>query len=349
MATDVTTQIIQENPEIEAHRLALLGAVRQFVNDNLLNMPPAPITPPAYQVAGLSPFQQQSAQLAQQGLGSYQPYLQEGLNTLRRGELGVNTYGYGGLQEAFDASRTGQQALYGAGSQYDPSSYQSYMNPYEDEVVQQTLSDIRRQGDIQQQGLDAQAAAAGAFGGSRQAVAQQELNRNVLDQQTRAASQLRQQGYSTAQGQAQQAFEQAKQRQLAQAGQYGALSQGLGSLAGQAGSLGGQLANMGLQQAGLGQLGQQLQGTDIRTLEALGARDQALNQAILDAQRQTNLQLYQMPYQQYGFLSDIYKGTPSSQTTTQINQTQDPSTFQQIAGLGIAGLGAASGAKSLFG
>jgi len=57
--------------------------------------------------------------------------------------------------------------------------------------------------------------------------------------------------------------------------------------------------------------------------------------------------LYQMPYQQYSFLSDIYKGTPSSQQVTQISQTQDPSTFQQIAGLGIAGLSAASGAKAM--
>ena len=79
----------------------------------------------------------------------------------------------------------------------------------------------------------------------------------------------------------------------------------------------------------------------------LGARDQALQQAVLDAQRQSNLQLYQLPFQQYSFLSDIYKGTPSSQQVTQMTQTQDPSTFQQIAGLGIAGLSAAGGAKAL--
>jgi len=238
--------------------------------------------------------------------------------------------------------------------------------------------------------LQAQAAAAGAFGGSRQAVAERELARNVMEQQARTGAQLRMGGYERAGQMAQSAFEQARQRQLAQAQtgagiglqaagmgqqaaqqmgqlglQYGQLSQadvnqminmaqasgqlgqGLGSLAQAGGQLGAQLGQLGLQQAGLGQLGQQLGLQDIKTMEAMGARDQALQQAILDAQRQSNLQLYQLPYQQYSFLSDIYKGTPSSQQVTQISQQQDPSTFQQIAGLGIAGLSAAGGAKQL--
>lgn len=505
MAEEVTRQIIQENPDIEAHRLALLQAVRQFVNQNLLEMPPPPITPPAYQVAGLTPMQQQAAQMAQQGIGGYQPYLQQGLGAMRAGEQAARTTGLGGLQEAFGATREGQAALsqaaqlaaasraqpfayqqasqdilrgatelgYGAGQaaeegigravqqaynvaqqarqdlsragqyglqgaekaygylggvggEFRPEGIQAFMSPYEEQVVQQTMRDIAREGDIQEQQLQAQAAATGAFGGSRQAVAEQELARNVMEQQARTGAQLRMSGYERAGQMAQAAFEQARQRQLAQAqearnigqaganvslsaaqtgaglglqaagmGQQGAqtagqlglqaagmgqqtaqqlgnlglqygqlsqadinqminiaqaggqLGQGLGSLAQAGGQLGTQLSQMGLQQAGLGQLGQQLGLQDIKTLEAMGARDQALQQAILDAQRQSNMQLYQMPYQQYSFLSDIYKGTPSSQQVTQISQTQDPSTFQQIAGLGIAGLSAAGGAKQL--
>ena len=613
MATETTRQIIQENPEIEAYRLGLLQSVQQFINQNLLEMPPPPITPPAYQVAGLTPMQQQAAQLAQQGIGGYQPYLQQGLGAMRAGEQAARTTGLGGLQEAFGAAREGQAALsqaaqlaaasraqpfayqqaaedvlrgatelgYGAGQaaeegigraiqqgyniadvtrgdlgrstqqarnladvarsdyaraaqqaanvadvtrgdigrstrqayniaqqarqdlrqageyglqgaeraygylggvggEFRPEGIQAFMNPYEEQVVQQTMRDIAREGDIQEQQLQAQAAATGAFGGSRQAVAEQELARNVMEQQARTGAQLRMGGYERAGQMAQAAFEQARQRQLAQAQearnigqaganvslaaaqtgaglglqaaglgqtgaiaagqqgltaselasrmaqagaqtglqaaglgqqsaqiagqqglqaagmglqgaqtagqlglqaagmgqqtaqqlgnlglQYGQLSQadinqminiaqaggqlgqGLGSLAQAGGQLGTQLSQMGLQQAGLGQLGQQLGLQDIKTLEAMGARDQALQQAILDAQRQSNMQLYQMPYQQYSFLSDIYKGTPSSQQVTQISQTQDPSTFQQIAGLGIAGLSAAGGAKQL--
>ena len=347
MATETTRQIIQENPDIEAYRLGLLQSVQQFVNTNLGNMPPPPITPPAYQVAGLTPMQQQAAQMVQQGIGGYQPYLQAGLGAMRAGEQAARTTGLGGLQEGFDLTRGAAQELRGVSGQYQPSMAQSFMNPYEEQVVQQAMRDIAREGQIREQGLQAQAAASGAFGGSRQAIAEQELARNVMEQQARTGGQLRSAGYQQASQQAQQAFEQARQRQLAGAAQLGQFGQGIGALAQTGGQLGTQLSQMGLQQAGLGQLQQQLSQQDIRAVEGIGARDQALQQAILDAQRQTNQQLYQMPYQQYSFLSDIYKGTPSSQQVTQISQQQDPSTFQQIAGLGIAGLSAAGGAKQL--
>jgi hypothetical protein len=57
------------------------------------------------------------------------------------------------------------------------------MGQFEDAAVQQALSDIARQGQIARQGVAAQAVGAGAFGGSRQAVAEQELGRNILEQQ----------------------------------------------------------------------------------------------------------------------------------------------------------------------
>ena len=347
MATETTRQIIQENPDIEAYRLGLLQSVQKFINENLAQMPPPPVTPPSFQVAGLTPMQQQAAQMAQQGIGAYQPYLKQGLGAMRAGEEATRTTGLGGLQEAFGFTRGAAQGLAGVSAQYQPGMAQSFMNPYEEQVIQQTMRDIAREGEIREQGLQAQAAASGAFGGSRQAVAEQELARNVMEQQARIGGQLRAAGYQQASQQAQQAFEQARQRQLAQSAQLGQFGQGIGSLAQAGGQLGGQLSQMGLQQASLGQLGQQLGLQDIKTVEAMGARDQALQQAILDAQRQSNQQLYQMPYEQYSFLSDIYKGTPSSQQVTQISQQQDPSIFQQIAGLGIAGLSAAGGAKQM--
>ena len=165
----------------------------------------------------------------------------------------------------------------------------------------------------------------------------------MAEQKARTASQLRASGFQQAQAQAQQAFEAAQRRRQQQAQLAGTLGQGLGALGGQGAQVGSQLSQLGLQQAGLGQLQQQLNLGDIKTLEALGARDQQ----VLEAQRQSNLQLQQFPYQQFAFLSDVYKGTPSSQQVTQTTQTQDPSTFQQIAGLGIAGLSAAAGAKNL--
>ena len=74
MATETQVQIIREDPNIEAYRLGLLGSVQQFVANNLGSMPAAPITPPSYQVAGLTPLQQEASVMARQGIGSYKPY-----------------------------------------------------------------------------------------------------------------------------------------------------------------------------------------------------------------------------------------------------------------------------------
>lgn len=477
---ETTRQIIQENPEIEAYRLGLLSDTTDFIRRQLGD---GGVLPPAYQVAGLSPAQQQAMQMAQSGIGMYQPFLQSGLDRLRQGQSYGEQFGFGGLQEAFGATREGQKALsqaaqvasqnrlqpyeyqkaaaqgintalggaynqaassqqdfsnvagraenalgdvqrgvssgfgalQGSGAQFNPQDTQRFMNPYEDQAVQQALRDIRREGDIREQGLQAQAANVGAFGGSRQAVAEQELGRNVMEQQGRTAAQMRNQGYQQAAQQAQSSFEDAKRRdqqmanlygslgstgtnsalqatqlqgQMAQAGGnigmqgaqmgmqgaqqlgqlglgYGQLAQGdanqlmqigqassqmgqgLGSLAQSGMGMGNQLGQMGLQEAGLGQMYQNQHLQDVKLLEALGGRDQQMQQAILDAQRQSNLQMQQFPYQQLAFLSDIYKGTPSSQQVTQISQQQQPSAAQQIGGIGIAALSGMGGAKQM--
>ncbi len=399
MATETTTQIIKEDPAIEAYRTGLLASVREFIDENLGSAPPPPVLPPGYQVAGLTDAQKQASNLQQQGVGVYLPYLQKGTQARESGLKYLEDYGFGGLSEAMGATREGQQMLSQASGrqgqyinapftrqtgaeqrlnqtfgQFDPTATSSFMNPYEDQVVQQAMRDIRREGDIREQGLQAQAAASGAFGGSRQAVAEQELARNVMEQQAQTASQLRMGGYQQAAQQAQKAYEdqmgrgqqgaqllgnlglqygQLEQANVGQmmdmAGASGQMGQQLGSLAGMGGTLGQQMGQMGVQEAGIGQLVQQLLGQDVKGLEAFGARDQALQQAILDAQRMSNMQLYQSPYQQYSFLSDIYKGVPGSQQQVSVSSTQDPSPFQQVAGLGIAGLSALGGAKSTFG
>ena len=104
---------------------------------------------------------------------------------------------------------------------YDPSSVSEYFNPYEDAAVQQALSDIGRQGDIAQNQLSAQAVGAGAFGGSRQGLQSAELGRNVLEQQGRTASGMRQAGFQNAMQQSMAGF--ADQQRRAQAeSQFGA-------------------------------------------------------------------------------------------------------------------------------
>ena len=107
----------------------------------------------------------------------------------------------------------------------------------------------------------------------------------------------------------------------------------------------GQLGQLGVQQGALGQTAQAMQQGDINFLYNVGQAQQAFNQQAIDAQRATQLQQIYAPYQQAGFLSDIYKGAPSTQMSTQAVSQPTASPFQQAAGIGLGALATASGAK----
>jgi hypothetical protein len=116
----------------------------------------------------------------------------------------------------------------------------AYTNPYESQVVNQALGDIERSRLMASNQLGAQASAAGAFGGSRQGIAEAETNRAFADQAARTASGLRQAGFTQAQQMAQQDIGVAQQAALAnqqaalQAGTTTAQLQQQGGLANQA-------------------------------------------------------------------------------------------------------------------
>jgi len=176
------------------------------------------------------------------------------------------------------AAEMGIASLQGTGREFDPSRIQGFMSPFEEAAVQQALADIRREGDIAQQQIGAQAVGAGAFGGSRQAVAEQELQRNILEQQGRTAAQLRAQGFESAAQRAQQAFEQAMGRQQQAAGMTGQLGQAGAGTALQAAQAAGQLglsaeelaARTGLQTGQLGLSAQQQAAANAATLAQTG-------------------------------------------------------------------------------
>lgn len=141
-----------------------------------------------------------------------------------------------------------------------------------------------------------------------------------------------------------------------QAQQFQGLGQGIGQLAGQQfgigqataqglGALGGQLGQLGVQQGALGQTAQALQQGDVNFLYNVGQAQQAFNQQGLDAARANELQKVYAPYQQAGFLSDIYKGAPSSQMATTGTSQPSASPFQQAVGIGLGGIATAAGAK----
>ena len=380
MANTTTTSIVKEDPAIEAYRIGLIQDTKDLVAGRMGDEG----LPPTYEVAGLTGLEQQAAALGQAGIGSYVPYLQGAVDQVTAGQglmqdAAIPTMGQ--AQEYMQESgRLAQQlrelpyqwqeaageSMLGSAGSYDPSiNAAQFYNPYEDRVVQQTLRDIGEQGELQKMQGRAGAVGSGAFGGARSGIMDTEMSRNILREQARAAGGLRQQGYESARNAAQQAFENTQQRRMAvgqglgQLGlQYGQLSQadvnqmmgigqGLGSLAGQYAGIGGQSANLGLQQAGLGELAQKQGITDIQTLLSLGGMQRGQQQAELDAVRRSNVERMAHPYQQLGFLSDIYRGTPTSQATITSSSAPSPSGAQQAMGLGIAGLGAMAGAKTL--
>jgi len=84
-------------------------------------------------------------------------------------------------------------------AEYNLGMVNKYMNPYEQQVIQGTIGDIERvrQGQISAEG--ARATAAGAFGGTRQAVTRSLVDEAALRNATNAIAQLRQGGFAQAQ------------------------------------------------------------------------------------------------------------------------------------------------------
>jgi|TARA_R100000664_G_scaffold7915_2_gene13273 hypothetical protein len=240
--------------------------------------------------------------------------------------------GLGAYQPFLDAASTtvgaGLGAI-GAGVQtLDPSQISTFMNPFSQQVTQQALAELDRQANIQKQRTAAEAVAAGAFGGARFGVREAEEARNLAQVKSQRIFEDLSRNFLQAQ--------QAQQRTAQQLGQLGV-----------------QTLQAGQAQVGLGEAGQRLGGVDINRLLSVGGVQQQQLQNELEAARRTELARQQEPFRRVGFASDVLRGVPSSQV--QFTQQPAPSLFQQVAGLGIAGLstlgalGGTGGISSLLG
>jgi|TARA_R110000796_G_scaffold85514_1_gene185535 hypothetical protein len=324
MVETVTTTSIADLPDWQkTYMKEILDRAQALGKDNY--------TLPAYNVAERTPLQQQATQLAQQGVGSYAPMLQGAAGSVGTG-IAATQAGLNPLAQSITSA--GQIGSTTAANILNPNAAQAYMNPYEQAVIDQTMQDIQRQSNIQQQGLDAQSVGADAFGGSRQGIQRAEQQRNTIDAQARAAAGLRQSGYNQAQQQ-----QLARAQAAGQAGMAGA--QLMQSGAAQYGQLGQGIGSLGMNQAKLGEAFQGLNLNDINTLSSFGGQEQGQQQAVLDAQRQTQYQNTMQPYQQLGFYSDIFQGMPTSQSTFTSQQQPSASPVSQFAGLagGLYSLG----------
>jgi len=272
-------------------------------------------------VAGQDPMQTQAAALATQGVGSYQPYLQaaQTAQTAGAGALGNAATAVGGL------GTFQNQAAASTGA----NAYQPFMSPYQQQVIDATMTEYdksRLQG--QQQIRDA-AVGSGNFGGGREGAMMGQYNADSLVNRGALQNQMLQQGFTQAQGAANQNF--ANQQGLfSMQNQQNLSNQGL------AGAFGNQMN----QQFGLSDFGRQGMGQDINALGSIGAVNQAQQQALLNADQQAAQTGAYEPYgrlNQYGNMLTGLSGGVAGQQYQQ-EEASDPYADALGAATGVAGL-----------
>jgi len=218
------------------------------------------------------------------------------------------------------------------------TSMTPYMNPYTTDVIKANEADILRGGSIGLNELNAQAGAAGAFGGSRHGIATGEMGRNIVEQLAQSSSGLRQQGYQQAQQAALSDIQNKMQSDLAnqQSGQFDISAKMQSDLANQSGSqfditnrmqaaLANQTAGLQGQQQRLGAAGQLADISNLgfgmgqtvtKNLAQQGAQQQAMQQALIDAAKQRFGGYTGQPQNTLGYLSQAIGATPVPETQT---------------------------------
>ena len=223
----------------------------------------------APQVAQQDALQRQAQTLATQGVGSFQPYLTAAQN----------------LTGPMTAAQT-----------------QQYMSPYQQQVIDATLSEFDRNAAINRQSIRDRAVQSGAFGGGREGVQLAEYDTGSDRNRAALQAQLLQQGFGQAQAQ-------------------------------RAADLQTQL--------GLASLVPGLQRGDISQLGTLGALNQAQAQAQLDATREATRMATFQPQEQLdryaAQVAGIMGGYPGQ---TQTSNVPNPTPLQTALGVGttLAGI-----------
>ena len=158
-----------------------------------------------------------------------------------------------------------------------PLDIQSFQNPYNTQVIDQSLADLDRARQIRLQSDQDRAIGAGAFGGSRSALLEAETNRNFADEAARTSSNLRQSGYNNS---------------LNAAMQDRNFRSGI-----QSGLLGDQYRNLGL-------------------MSGIGSQQQGLQQRGMDAGYNEFLRALQYGPQQLGLLAQGVSALPTQSNVT---------------------------------
>jgi len=269
-------------------------------------------------------FGQQPRPMPQPSQAQYAPLAPQGQFNVNQAAAGALQQAMGATQQGLGFTPMGIRPTAYRPSQIAGTSLAPYTNPYESQVVQQTMRDI---GTAQEQALNlqgAQAQRAGAFGGSRQGIAEAETRIGYGQQALDAASRLRQQGYQTALGLAgQDVGAQTAASQFAAQQQASAQAQ---NLAAQQAAMGTRL-NAAQQLAGLGQqafgTGQAIQQQQMQQ----GLLQQMLQQSLIDAAKAQYAGYTGAPSAALGAPLAALGASPVPQTTT---QTKQPGLFDYL-------------------
>ena len=280
------TTAVQQQPGETAEQFANRQAQAQQFGITKAGM--AELAP---QVAAQDPLQAAAYQQAVDpttGLGSFQPFLTDATTA-----VGAAT------------------ALTGTGAGTGAGTVTSYMSPYQQQVIDTTLTEFDKQAQMRQNQLAAQTLGIpGAFGGGREGVQRAEFDAASDLNRSRLLADLQQRGFESA----------TQRRQQDLANQMG-------------------IANL---QSNLGASAQDFARAQISGLGTLGSQQQAQTQAVLDAQRQAAAMAVQDPRDRLSMFGQGISGvTPGAGTVTlspaDTATAAGPSPLMQALGVGLAG------------
>ena len=296
----------------------------------------------APQVAGQDALQQRAqsiaeAQAGQTGLAGFQPFLNQaqaqaglasGLGTVSLAGLGLAGAELSQAGTTIGGVPTGAPTA---------AQTQQFMSPYQQQVIDATLTEFDRNRAIQEQSIRDQQAALGALGSGRAGVQLAEFGTGAARERALLQAGLLQQGFGQAQALRQQDI----------ANRFG-LGQAQAGIAGQRAGIAGATQNLGQfrsglagQQAALGTQTAGIAGANVARLGSLGALNQAQAQAQLDADRAAARPAAFQPQEQLdrfaGQVQGLIGGYPGATQSTNI---PNPTPLQTALGVGttLAGI-----------
>jgi len=231
-------------------------------------------------VAPQDPYQTQAYGRVPGGIGAYQNYISQA--------------------GAYDTAAAGYSG---------PSAYQQFVTPYQQDIIDTTMSDFDKQSSQGILGIGEMAAKSGNLGGGREGVMRSEYQNQSDLNRAQLLAQLRQQMFTQGQQGAQTAF--------------------------------GQQQQLGATQRGMASLVPQLYSADTAAYGAMGAQQQAQAQAVADADREKERMAAYEPYERLGYLGSgitgMLGGYPGQYQST---ITPNPTPLQTALGIGtgLAGM-----------